>query len=312
MTDPAAVIDLGSNLTKLVVARKGSPIEVIHRDIFPTETLKNASAGFFDQKSIDKIMADVGKCVSIAKAHGCHKIFGIATSAYRTRQNGQAVIDLLNRKYETDIKIIEGNREAELIFTGALACVDPGDDFPVLIMDIGGGSTEFIIGDRSGMLWKESFPFGSTALQNEFGTGPRLSVEQIRIIYNALAEKTGSLQKACDIYKPKTLIGTTGAFESFAKMIVLQNNTGEEAISGYKFDMEKTPVLLKQLIHSGYEDRLNMPGLLKLRAGTAHIAALILDFVLARVHVKKMLLSLCDVKEGLLTEWFRKQSGISR
>lgn len=112
MTENIAIIDLGSNLTKLVIARGTLPLEVIHRSVYDTKTLKSAPKGVFDEKSISKIESDIATILEVTNQYKCKTILGIATSAFRTRKNGQEVIAHLNQKFNTNIEIIEGNREA--------------------------------------------------------------------------------------------------------------------------------------------------------------------------------------------------------
>lgn len=307
MTQNIAIIDLGSNLTKLVVVAGELPLTVIHRSIYDTKTLKNAPKGHFDSSSIKAIEQDIQKVLEKAKELGCGIFLGIATSAFRTRTNGAEVIEKVNAKFGIRINIIEGQREAKLIYKGAMASVKP-KAFPVLIMDIGGGSTEFIIGDESRIFWEHSFDFGSTALSSGLQVLDPLSNEDIHKLNSKLMEVLPLLWEQLDRFKPISFIGTTGAFESFAQIPETKQRSGITVDSGYSFNRETTMQILQELMESTMKQRQQTKGLKPERIATIHIAALILKHVLTRIKFDNMQLSLGDVKEGLALEYLESKS----
>ncbi len=301
MAQNIAIIDLGSNLTKLVIAKNELPLRVIHRSVYDTKTLKSAPKGVFDSVSISKIEQDIAIILDVTSQYNCDTVLGIATSAFRTRKNGQEVIRHINQKFSINIEIIEGNREAQLIYSGAVISV-PNSKFPVLVMDIGGGSTEFIIGNGSNILWKHSFDFGSTALTSGMELNDGLTENNLKQINSKLSELLPLLFRKVNEFKPESFIGTTGAFESFSHMIESNNWSNSIIESGYEFNQDKLNSVLDQLISSSKSSRKNDQSIHPLRMETIHIASLILKFVLRKMDIHKMYLSLGDVKEGLALE----------
>lgn len=305
MSQNIAIIDLGSNLTKLVVLNGAFPLQVIHRSIYDTKTLKNAPKGFFDEFVISKIENDINTILNVAKEFHCATILGIATSAFRTRKNGQEVINSINEKFSTKIEIIEGEREAHLIHKGAIASVTP-KSFPVLVMDIGGGSTEFIIGNETEILWKHSFDFGSTALTKDIEVSDPLNVAESETLNHKTEVILPTLFDAITKFKPVDFIGTTGAFESFAQIIEYSKGNTEPVKSGYCYSLEQLKSLVDQLTFSSNNERAQMKGMNPMRIPTINIAALILNHVLQRVTFQNYYLSLGDVKEGLGLEYLEQ------
>ena len=297
-----AIIDLGSNLTKLVVVSGELPLNVIHRSVYDTKTLKSAPTGYFNDISVKRIEEDIEKILSVAKGLDCDTHLGIATSAFRTRKNGQEVITGINKKFGINIQIIEGEREAHLISKGALASVTP-KQFPVMVMDISGGSTEFIIGTETEILWKHSFDFGSTALTRDLYISDPLTIANAMDLDQALVHSLPSLFEAFQKHKPTSFIGTTGAFESFAQLI--ENAKGNKAPvqSGYEYSLPELNTITVKLFESTSKERTKMDGMNLLRVGTIGIAALILNHVLASSNFDNYYLSLGDVKEGLALEF---------
>jgi len=302
MKNNIAIIDLGSNLTKLVIVGGALPLQVIHRSVYDTKTLKSAPKGIFDSVSIERIENDITKVLDVAKSFDCTTTLGIATSAFRTRKNGKEFISSINNKFGTEIEIIEGSREAQLIYKGALASVTPSN-YPVLVMDIGGGSTEFIIGTESEILWKHSFDFGSTALTKNMKISDPLSYSDMQLLEERLEFLLPDLFVAITKYKPKSFIGTTGAFESFAQIIESNLGNTKPVNSGYEYqEIHILPILI-ELIESSKYERTKMSGMNLLRVETIHIAALIFNYVFLTLSSNNYYLSLGDVKEGLALEF---------
>jgi exopolyphosphatase/guanosine-5'-triphosphate,3'-diphosphate pyrophosphatase len=302
MKNNIAIIDLGSNLTKLVVVKGSLPLSVIHRSVYDTKTLKSAPKGYFDEVSIKRIEDDIKKILSVANELDCDTHLGIATSAFRTRKNGQEVISDINKKFGINIQIIEGEREAQLIYKGALVSVTP-KQFPVMVMDIGGGSTEFIIGTETGILWKHSFDFGSTALTKNFSISDPLTNANGIELDQILQILLPTLFEAIDKHKPTSFIGTTGAFESFAQLIENAKGNKTPVKSGYEYQLPELISIVIKLYESSSQKRTQMDGMNLLRVGTINIAALILNHVLASSFFDNYYLSLGDVKEGLALEF---------
>tara|TARA_R110002050_G_scaffold300793_1_gene472803 strand:- start:10482 stop:11399 length:918 start_codon:yes stop_codon:yes gene_type:complete len=305
MRNNIAILDLGSNLTKLVVVEKSLPLQVLHRSVYDTKTLKSAPKGYFDAVSISRIEQDIEKILNVAAQFNCTTILGIATSAFRTRENGKEVMDSINTKFGINIQIIEGEREAHLIYKGALASVKPSH-FPVMVMDIGGGSTEFIIGTDTAILWKHSFNFGSTALTKDFNISNPISKPETLQLIQLLKDFLPSLFDAINKFNPTALIGTTGAFESFAQLIESKQGNSTPVASGYSFQNTPLTDTLDMLIESTTAERIAMGGMNLLRVDTIPIAALIFKFVRNATHFTETKLSLGDVKEGLALEYLEK------
>lgn len=299
-----AVIDLGSNLTKLVIAKGALPLQVNHRSIYNTKTLKNAPKGEFDEASIALIERDIEAILEVIKDYQCQTVLGIATSAFRTRKNGQQVIDHINSKFQTSIQIISGNQEAQFVFDGAMASVSSTRK-PVLVMDIGGGSTEFIIGNENGVLWKHSFELGSTAITRWTNLKNPLTTENLQVLQAELSKVLIPLLEAINHHNPISFIGTTGAFESFAQIISFQNGNSESVDSGFEFNPPQLEGVLNTLIASTVESRKVMKGVHPLRYDTIHLAAVIFQYLFKNTKFESYMLSLGDVKEGLIVDFLK-------
>jgi len=229
------------------------------------------------------------------------KVFGFGTAALRSAENGQEFIEEVKKKTGFDIQLISGDEEATLIYYGVRQVVQIGKEIS-LIMDIGGGSVEFILGNDEQIFWKQSFKLGAALLQGKFQPQDPLSADDINKIHSLFESELQPLLSACELFKPHQLIGSAGSFETFSNMIKHRFaeqsgtiNKSPQSISITHFDQ-----LYSDLIVSTKEQRNEMKGLVKMRVDMIVMAALLLKFVLTKVPLNKMILSTYALKEGAL------------
>jgi exopolyphosphatase/guanosine-5'-triphosphate,3'-diphosphate pyrophosphatase len=233
-------------------------------------------------------------------------ILAFATSAIRSATNGIEFIQRAKEETGIDIEIISGDREAELIYYGVQKALDIGSE-PSLIMDIGGGSTEFIIGDRDRILWQHSFNLGAARLLEIINPSEPITKNEIRALKDYLQEELKLLWAACKIYPIKALIGSSGSFDSLSEMIYHRFQTDENPLvkTEYHFNLEHFEMMYKVLINSTIEKRFKMKGLAAMRVEMIVVASIMIRFVLKQLNVDQMRLSTYSLKEGMLFEYLR-------
>ncbi|RZK20349.1 MAG: exopolyphosphatase, partial [Flavobacterium sp.] len=167
-----------------------------------------------------------------------------------------------------------------------------------LIMDIGGGSTEFIFCDEQGFYWKKSFDIGAARLmQKFFKSDPINSADQANIQQH-LEETLRELLDFGKEFKAITLIGSAGAFETYSAMLNPSVDISKVATAG--IDTHKYQELAAKLIKADHEERSKMPNLIPLRVDMIVMAAMITNYVLAALNFEKITLSTYDLKMGVL------------
>ena len=157
-----AVIDLGTNTFNLLIVEVNSDKTYSH--VFQTKISVKLAEGGMNEGVIAEIpfqrgMAAFKTHFETTKKYKVDKVFAFATSAIRSTKNGQLFVEQAKEETGIDIQIISGDREAELIYYGVHSAVEMDDDAS-LIIDIGGGSTEFIIANKNRIFWKQSFLLG--------------------------------------------------------------------------------------------------------------------------------------------------------
>lgn len=295
----AAVIDMGTNTFHLIIAElSATGVEVLYKTNLPVQLGQGrineniiipeafergikALKGFREEIDLQK--------VEVVRA--------TATSAVRSAANGQDFVDAAAKRAGVTIEVISGDDEAAFIFkavkaTGLIKQTS-------LIMDIGGGSTEFIICDaEKGQLWKRSYNIGAARLMQAYFHSDPISITDQNAIIDRLDEELTELIEACRGHQPELLIGSAGAFETFAGMLL--KGIDIKAISSAVFDINDYQILAGKLITSTHSERAAMPDLIPLRVDMIVIASLITNYVLAQTGIKAISLSTYDLKMGLI------------
>jgi exopolyphosphatase/guanosine-5'-triphosphate,3'-diphosphate pyrophosphatase len=201
--------------------------------------------------------------------------------------------------------VISGEREAELIFQGVkLTSVLSEEKY--LILDIGGGSNELIIGNINQIFWKRSYPLGMARLIEKFRPSDPITIEEIEFISNYLEERLQDFFEEFRRHQINTLVGASGSFETFASMI-REENTG--TIAERKLTPDATEIdltdfenLYQRLINSTLKERKQMKGLESHRLETIVPASLMVKFLMGKLKLKRIIQSNFALKEGILYE----------
>lgn len=304
-----AILDLGTNTFHCLIVSVSAKGELTR--LFKSKSVvklgEGIHQGYIYPEAFERGLTAIRHYHSIIQEHHAEKILGFATSAARSTSNGKEFIDRIREETGIEVKIISGDREAELIWNGVSHCVDM-DEKPALIMDIGGGSTEFIIADKQKLFWKHSFELGASRLLQMFSpSDPITEVEHdelIRYFENVLEP----LFEQVNIYKPQRLIGSSGSFDTFAEMIGFRFH-GRNVIKDkvhYDFQLEDYFKLHELLLPSTIHQRKQMRGLIKLRVDLIVIASILTNFVISRTGIERMTLSKYALKEGALFETIKQ------
>jgi exopolyphosphatase/guanosine-5'-triphosphate,3'-diphosphate pyrophosphatase len=236
------------------------------------------------------------------------KTLAFATSAIRSAENGKDFVKKVKAETGIEIEVISGNREAELIYYGVRQALDLGDE-KVLIMDIGGGSTEFIIADRNRMYWKHSFDLGAARLLEVINPSEPISKNEIKKLRAYLKEQMQILWAACELYPVKTLVGSSGSFDSLAEMIYYRFHTEENPLvkTEYYFNLDHFEAIYKLIINSTIEKRFKMKGLAAMRVEMIVVAVIMIKYVMKKIKLNKMRLSTYSLKEGILFDYLESE-----
>lgn len=302
-----AVIDCGTNTFNLVIVELSD--KPGYKRVFSTRIPVKLGENTINEGFIADIPFNRGIQAITSFKHTCdeyevNNILAFATSAIRDAANGKQFVDEVKKHCQVDISVIDGNREAELIYFGVKEAVELGNETS-LIMDIGGGSNEFILANKKQLLWKQSFNIGAARLLEKFKQSDPISKTEIQSITDYLTGQLLPLTEAVNLYKPVELIGSSGAFESFIEMI--HGELGGEALSMDKTEYElnlQAQSKISQLVKtSTREERKRIKGLLPMRFDMIVISCIMVDFILDTYGLKKTRVSTYSLKEGAITDY---------
>ena len=228
---------------------------------------------------------------------GVELITAIGTSALRDAQNRKAFLEAAREQTGIEIEIISGDREAELIYKGVKWSFDFHE--PTLIMDIGGGSTEFILADANGLIEKQSFNIGVSRIYQEFDLSDPYTETDVDKIKRWLDEKTGGFFRNMDC---RVLIGASGSFETFYEMI--HHEEFVESRQALEFPISELREILQWIIGSTQQQRDEHPYIIPIRRKMAPIAAIKTEWVMDELGISQTFVTPFALKEGMLYERF--------
>ena len=299
-----AIIDLGTNTFNLLIAE--SLPNNTFRKIFNTKIAvklgeKSINSGYIDDVPFQRGLMALEKYQQYLLYHNVTKIYAYGTSAIRSASNGKEFVEQAQKIVGIPINVIDGDEEADLIYYGNRMAVNMTDDVS-LIMDIGGGSTEFILADKNSILWKQSFLLGAARLLSKFDPSDPIKENEVVSFNRYLKEQLQPLFEAVKIYKPIELIGSSGAFDSVVDMIAGEFRTPEmsEDINEYLINLDYYKTISNKIIASTIEERYHMKGLISMRVDMMVISILLIDFALNEFNLNKMRVSSFSLKEGVI------------
>lgn len=290
-----AVIDLGTNTFNLLIA------EVQANNFQILCNFKEGVAlgmGGINEQLIDasaqeRAFRAFEDFAVICKQYQVEQQLGIGTSAIRDAKNGKAFVDELTRRFGVPIRIVDGLEEANLIFHG----VNWSFDFPKssVIMDIGGGSTEFIVVENGQLTHSCSLNIGVSRAYQLFELNDPLTAEDQQKLRKWFQQEATALNT---FPKAHTLVGASGSFETFFEMT--HSRTFPEGIHPQHMSLTELHKVLDWIIGSSLEERENHRFILPIRRKMAPIAAVKTKWVLEQFECQDLVISPCSLKEGVL------------
>jgi exopolyphosphatase/guanosine-5'-triphosphate,3'-diphosphate pyrophosphatase len=220
--------------------------------------------------------------------------------AMRNASNGEALVKKIKDDIGIETRIISGLQEAEYIYYGVKKALKIGSE-PSLIMDIGGGSIEFIIGTGNQILWKQSFEVGGQRMVEKFHKSDPMTAEQIQEVKAYLKDELKELFDSCEKFAPKILIGSSGTFDTLSDMYRLKNNLPiVEGATEYPLTIPAFESIYQEILVKNREDRLAIPGMIPLRVDMIVVASALIDFIIASLGITDIRVSAYALKEGVL------------
>jgi exopolyphosphatase / guanosine-5'-triphosphate,3'-diphosphate pyrophosphatase len=300
-----AILDLGTNTFNLLIAE--STTDQGYRILLNTkEGVKLGEGGinkkFIKEAAFKRGIEAIDRHFERMKQYKVDRIKAFGTSAIRDASNGQEFADIIKSKFKLEISTISGDKEAELIYLGVKQTL-PFDNKRFMILDIGGGSNEFIIADNQGILWKRSFKLGMARLLEKFQPSDPIKPDEIHKVEEYVKEELNELFENVKLYKPEVFIGASGSFDSFIAILssegLLKHQAGDVF---HEIPMDVYLKLHHKLVNSKKIERENMLGLEPVRRDMIVLATIFVNLVLRETGLNIMNQSAYSLKEGAVFE----------
>lgn len=298
-----AVIDLGTNTFNLVVGEgNGHARRIIHQSSLAVGLGKDGiQAGEISPPAYARGLAAFAELYQLARKKGATNIQAIGTSALRNARNGQQFSGDLLQQYKLSLRIISGVEEARLIWegvrhSGAL------ENQPQLLLDIGGGSVEFIICTDRQIFWEQSIEIGMARLNELFPLSDPVDAASIAAADTWLREKIHPVFDAIEKYDIRQLVGSAGSFDTLSEMdahrksqLYLWSHSNSWALERDDFN-----ALYNQLLLADRAERLGLPGMQPIRVDMIVYAVILIRLLADRLKTNNIICSRFALREGVL------------
>lgn len=297
-----AVVDIGSNSTRLLVAEvDGGRVLEVERHSRVTRLGRGVDlSGQLSAEAIEAACEVIADYMGLCRELGVEQIEAIATSAVRDASNGQAFVAELRERFALSARVLDGEEEARLTYMGATSEHPPGE--PTVIIDIGGGSTELIVGVGREISFHTSLQAGVVRhTERHVASDPPKAIE-----LEALASDVRALiEKAIDGddgVRAGAGIAVAGAPTSLASIEMGLQPYDPKQVHGHTLTLTSIQRLLSQLASSPLANRVETPGLHPDRAPTIVAGAVILVETMRAFGLQSISVSEHDILYGVALE----------
>ena len=295
-----AIIDLGTNTFQLlIVEQEGVNYKTIHEDSYAAKIGKGGiSLGIITEEGIQRGIRGLQYFQQVLEKEGItsENILATATSAVRNAKNGDEFCQRILSETGIKIQVISGEEEATLIYEGVKLGMDIGLE-PSMIMDIGGGSVEFIICNKNRIMYKRSFEIGGQRLIDKFMTTDPISPRSVGALKDYLEEQLLPLTNAVHQYAPVCVIGSAGSFETLIDLFYMKTQGHLPPLEQSHFELpisEFYDSFLK-LVSKNHDERMALAGMIELRVDMIVVGVCLIDFVLKRFGIQQIKVSILCV-----------------
>ena len=301
-----AAIDVGSNSIHMVIAHADADgglttlwrlkeMVGLGRISFPSKRLT--------YHAMDRAVETLRRFADEAKRRGCERIVAVATSAVREAENGGDFVQRTRRELGLHVRVISARDEARLIYLGVRHEMEL-KGAPHLILDVGGGSVEFIVGDAEKALMLESRKLGAARMTAKYVKSDPIDADELKALLSHYDQELAPVVEAVKQYRIAGAVGTSGTIETLAAMC-----GDEEGSNGdTKVFISASPLakLMGQLLETRSKDRARMKGLDDDRKDQILAGALLLNRLFELLEIKRMQVCGSALREGLLMDFLAR------
>lgn len=303
-------IDIGTNSMRLLIAEYvNNKIENRNKYINTTRIGQGVDKdGYITKEAMDRNLNALKEFSDICKEQNCEAVYCMGTSALRDSKNGQEFVKKAKEMANIDVKIICGDEESNLGFLGVLEGTEGDKKDNILVIDIGGGSTEFVLGNEEGINFCKSENVGALRMTEKFITTDPISEEDFNQMNYFIENTISSTLEILKNKKISKLVGIGGAITSVSAMNQQLEVYSMEKVHNSKVTKKDIEKILQNLKKMTLNDKKTIKGLQPKRADIITAGVTILNIIMEKLEFEKIMISEYDNLEGLICQNSKKMS----
>jgi len=306
-----AAIDIGTNSLHMVVVKIEATLPSFTIIAREKETVRlgdrNLITGELKPEVMMKAIACLGRFKTLADSLGTNSIVAVATSAVRESPNGQDFLHQVETEVGLSVDLISGPEEARRIYLGVLSGMEFNNK-PHIIIDIGGGSTELILGDSEEPRSLTSTKIGAVRLTGELIASDPISETEFKYLQayarGMLERSVKEVQGKLKIGDSPQLIGTSGTIETIATIHAREKlGLVPSTLNGYQFSLQDLRTWVNRLRKMTNVERATVPGMPEKRSEVILSGAVILQEAMTLLGVQSVTVCERSLREGVIVDW---------
>jgi exopolyphosphatase / guanosine-5'-triphosphate,3'-diphosphate pyrophosphatase len=297
-----AVIDMGTNSTRLLVADvDDGRVREVARESTVTRLGRGVdTSGQLAMEAIEDVCAAVARYVGIYEEFGAERVSTLATSAVRDADNREMFVAELRERFAIDARILDGAGEARLTYLGALAEREPRPE--TLVVDIGGGSTELVIGDGHDVDFYASLQAGTVRHTERHIANDPPTASELEALAGDVHALIDEALAGSAVARADSGVGVAGTPTSLAAIEQELDPYDPELVHGYTLSLGSIQRMFSELAVMSLDQRLTVTGLHPGRAPTIVAGVVILIQVMRAFGLDRIEVSEHDILWGAALE----------
>jgi exopolyphosphatase/guanosine-5'-triphosphate,3'-diphosphate pyrophosphatase len=284
-----AAIDCGTNSIRLLIADTrrtptGPALEDVLRQMRVVRLGQDVDAtGEFAPEALERTFAAIDEYAAMIREHGATRIRFVATSATRDAANRDEFVAGVRARLGVDPEVVPGDTEAALSFAGAASVAPAAPGTRILVIDLGGGSTEFVLGDENGPLASRSMDMGCVRLTERFWRHDMPTPETIAAARAQVNAVLDEVQETVDFSTVDRIVGVAGTITTLTAAALGLANYDSNLIHGAELGLDKLETAIAFMLESDRETRASLGYMHPGRVDVIAAGALIYGCILERV-----------------------------
>ncbi|WP_455544021.1 Ppx/GppA phosphatase family protein [Intestinibacter sp.] len=303
-------IDIGTNSMRLLTAvyKDG---KIVDRKKYVNTTRIGQGVddkGYISKEAIDRNIQALKEFKAICDEQGCQYVCCMGTSALRDSKNSAEFIEIAEKEAGVHVEVITGEKESNLGFLGVLEGVEKDELEEILVIDIGGGSTEFIVGDKYGVNFCKSENIGALRLTEKFLKTEIVSNDELKETIEFIEDTIKDTINTIKSRNIKKLVGIGGTVTSVSAINQKLEVYSMEKVHNSKIFKKELDEILQMLKNMTLEDKKRLKGLQPKRADIITAGVIILDIIMENLELNEIIVSEYDNLEGLMCQIAKNMS----